>query len=46
MKKALLDLKMEQVMKAVCDVAGLTKEQDIYISTKFVKITRTCMIIV
>lgn len=26
MKKALLDLKMEQVMKAVCDVAGLTKE--------------------
>jgi hypothetical protein len=26
MKKALLDLKMKQVMKAVCDVAGLTKE--------------------
>ena len=25
MKKALLDRKMEEVMKAVCDVAGLTK---------------------
>jgi len=26
MKKALLDLKMEQVMKAVCEISGLTKE--------------------